>query len=60
MGITLKVDDNDLVMNEFVREILTAMITCAVSNLQAEKADPEEKEKIGENWEKINIQITKD
>ncbi|KXB08727.1 hypothetical protein AKJ56_00500 [candidate division MSBL1 archaeon SCGC-AAA382N08] len=59
LNINLEVDEEELVMNEFVRDILSSLITCAVSNLQAKKADPEEKEKIGEEWEKINIEITK-
>lgn len=60
MEIKLEVDGEELVMNEFVRDILTAVITCAVSNLQAEKVDPEEKKKVGEDWDKVNIEITKD
>lgn len=56
----MKVDGEELLLNKFVREMLTAVITCAVSNLQAEKTDPEEKKKIGEEWQEVNIRITKD
>nr|AGF93421.1 hypothetical protein FLSS-25_0022 [uncultured organism] len=60
MNIILEVDDEKVVMNKFVREMLSAVISCAVSNLQVEKADPEKKKKIGEDWEKVNLEITKD
>ena len=60
MTIELEVDDESVVMNEFVREILTSMITCAVSNLQKEKEKPSKKNKIGDDWERIDIEITKD
>ncbi|KXA90665.1 hypothetical protein AKJ36_00245 [candidate division MSBL1 archaeon SCGC-AAA259I07] len=59
MDINLEVDDEKIVMNKFVRKILTSMISSAVSNLQSEKEDPEEYEEIGENWQKIKLEITK-
>ena len=59
MTIDLEVDDERVVMNEFVREMLTSMITCAVSNLQKEKEKPREKTEIGDDWERIDIEITR-
>lgn len=59
MDIKLEVDNRKIVMNKFVREILTSVLTCAVSNLQEEKESTAEKEKIGENWKKINLEIKK-
>ena len=59
MAIELEVDDERVVMNEFVREILTSMISCAVSNLQKEKERPGKKKKIGDDWERIDIEVTR-
>ena len=52
-------DDKKIVMNEFVQKILSSTITSAVSSLQAEKEKAEEKKEIGEDWQKIRIEINR-
>lgn len=59
MEIKLEVDGRELVMNRFVREILTSMVTCAVFNLQRAKENAESKEMIGDNWMSIELEICK-
>lgn len=57
LDLELKVDERNLVMNQFVREMLTAIVTCAVSNLQVEKQSVGRTDKIGDNWKTIELRI---
>jgi len=57
--MSIYVDDKKIVMNEFVQKILSSTITSAVSSLQAEKEKAEEKKEIGEDWQKIRIEINR-
>ncbi len=59
MDILVYVDDKKIVMNEFVQNVLGSVITSAVSSLQVEKEKAEEKREIGEDWQKIRIEINK-
>ncbi len=59
MDILVYVDDKKIVMNEFVQNVLSSVITSAVSSLQVEKEKAEEKREIGEDWQKIRIEINK-
>jgi len=57
--MSIYVDDKKIVTNEFVQKILSSTITSAVSSLQAEKEKAEEKKEIGEDWQKIRIEINR-
>ena len=57
--MSIYVDDKKIMMNEFVQKILSSTITSAVSSLQAEKEKAEEKKEIGEDWQKIRIEINR-
>lgn len=57
--MSIYVDDKKIVTNEFVQKILSSTITSAVSSLQAEKENAEEKKEIGEDWQKIRIEINR-
>lgn len=59
LDIEIEVDGKKIVTNKFVKKILTSMIASAVSNLQKEKADPDKKEEIGEDWKEISIAINR-
>ncbi|KXB06702.1 hypothetical protein AKJ51_03105 [candidate division MSBL1 archaeon SCGC-AAA382A20] len=59
MNIKVEVDGKKLVINKFVRKVLTSVITSAVSTLQVKKEDPEKREEIGEDWQNILIEIKK-
>ena len=59
MDMSIYVDDKKIVMNEFVKNILTSTIISAVSSLQAEKEKAGEERKIGEDWQKIRIEINR-
>ena len=49
MGLNLKVDSNEIPLNEFVEKILNGTIVGAVTSLKG----------IREDWKNIQIQITK-
>jgi len=57
--MSIYVDDKKIVTNEFVQKILSSTITSAVSSLQAEKGKAGEKKEIGEDWQKIRIEINR-
>ena len=58
LEIEIKVDGETLILNKFAEKILSSTIAGAISPLQAEKGS-EKKEKIGENWQKIEIELNK-